>query len=77
MNLDVQQFKPEEVNVKVVNNYVVVNAKHEERNDEHGFISREFTRRYLLPSDVNPDAISSSLSSDGVLSIQAPPKVRH
>lgn len=74
MNLDVQQFKPEEVNVKIADNYVIVNAKHEERSDEHGFISREFTRRYLLPKDVNAEALTSSLSSDGVLSIQAPPK---
>ncbi|XP_018917625.1 protein lethal(2)essential for life [Bemisia tabaci] len=74
VNLDVQQFKPEEVNVKIADNYVIVNAKHEERSDEHGFISREFTRRYLLPKDVNAEALTSSLSSDGVLSIQAPPK---
>lgn len=75
VNLDVQQFKPEEVNVKVSDNYVTIHAKHEERSDEHGFISREFTRRYLIPKDVNAEALTSSLSSDGVLSVHAPPKV--
>lgn len=75
VNLDVQQFKPEEVNVKVVDDYLVVEGKHEERQDKHGFISRQFTRRYKLPQNVNLEAIASSLSSDGILSITAPKKV--
>ncbi|XP_050546703.1 alpha-crystallin A chain-like [Daktulosphaira vitifoliae] len=74
VNLDVQQFKPDEVNVKVVDDYVVIDGKHEERSDEHGFISRQFTRRYKIPENVDPNAITSTLSSDGVLSIGAPKK---
>ncbi|MDK3205690.1 small heat shock protein, partial [Escherichia coli] len=74
VNLDVQQFKPEEVSVKVVDGYIVVDGKHEERSDEHGYISRQFTRRYKVPDSVDPAAIKSTLSSDGVLSIGAPKK---
>lgn len=54
--------------------YVVVNAKHEEQRDEHGWISREFTRKYLIPEQCNLDEVKSSLSSDGVLSITVPRK---
>ncbi|XP_050422555.1 alpha-crystallin A chain-like [Adelges cooleyi] len=75
VNLDVQQFKPEEVSVKVVDDYVVIDGKHEERSDEHGFISRQFTRRYKVPDNVDPNTITSKLSSDGVLSIVAPKKM--
>nr|ACH85200.1 heat shock protein 20 [Trialeurodes vaporariorum] len=71
VNLDVQQFQPKEVSVKVVDGFLVVEAKHEERQDKHGYISRSFTRRYKLPKDINEDAIVSSLSSDGVLTISA------
>lgn len=74
VTLDVQQFKPEEIELKVVDKYVVVNAKHEERRDEHGFISRQFTRKYLIPEQCNLDQVSSKLSSDGVLTITAPRK---
>ena len=74
INLDVKQFKPEELNVKVVDGYVVVEGKHEERQDEHGFISRQFSRRYKLPDNVDPATVSSSLSSDGVLMVSAPKK---
>ncbi|KAJ6640738.1 Protein lethal(2)essential for life, partial [Pseudolycoriella hygida] len=37
--LDVQQFAPNEISVKTVDNDIVVEAKHEERQDEHGYIS--------------------------------------
>ncbi|XP_073996011.1 alpha-crystallin A chain-like isoform X2 [Rhodnius prolixus] len=72
VNLDVQQFKPEELKVKVVDDYLVVDGKHEERSDQHGFISRQFTRRYKMPEDVDKAALVSNLSSDGVLTLKAP-----
>ncbi|XP_012270089.1 protein lethal(2)essential for life [Orussus abietinus] len=72
--LDVQQFKPEEVNVKVVDKYVVVEGKHEEKEDEHGMISRHFMRKYMIPEQCDVEKVSSTLSSDGVLTITAPRK---
>nr|ARQ84037.1 heat shock protein [Liriomyza trifolii] len=72
--LDVQQFAPNEVTVKVVDKYIVVEGKHEEKQDEHGLISRHFSRRYLLPEGVNADAVTSQLSSDGLLTVRAPRK---
>lgn len=70
--LDVQHFQPNEISVRTENNSVVVHAKHEEKKDNHGFISREFTRRYDLPEGFKVEDITSSLSSDGILSIKAP-----
>ncbi|XP_050075583.1 protein lethal(2)essential for life-like [Anopheles maculipalpis] len=75
INLDVQQFTPHEITVKTVNNSIVVEGKHEEKQDEHGFISRHFVRRYVLPDEHDPKDVISSLSSDGVLTIVAPKKV--
>lgn len=72
INLDVQHFAPEEITVKTVDGYVMIEGKHEEKKDEHGFISRQFTRRYMLPEGCNPELVQSKLSSDGVLSIIAP-----
>lgn len=72
VNLDVQHFAPDEISVKTVDGYVVVEGKHEEKRDEHGFISRQFKRRYALPEDCNPETVESRLSSDGVLTVVAP-----
>jgi len=72
VRLDVKHFKPEEIKVKTIDNYIVISGKHEERADEHGFITREFTRRYALPHRCDPQMIVSSLKSDGILTIEAP-----
>lgn len=74
VSLDVQQFKPDEVSVKIVDNYIVVEGKHEEKEDDHGVISRHFIRKYLVPEQCDADKASSSLSSDGILTITAPRK---
>ncbi|XP_072938682.1 protein lethal(2)essential for life-like [Epargyreus clarus] len=72
VNIDVQHFAPDEISVKVVDRHVVVEGKHEEKRDEHGYVSRQFVRRYALPEGCLPDTVESKLSSDGVLSISAP-----
>lgn len=73
VNLDVQQFAPEEISVKATgDNTITIEGKHEEKQDEHGFISRHFVRKYVLPKGCNIEQVASSLSSDGVLTITAP-----
>lgn len=72
INVDVQHFAPEEVDVKVVDGQVIVRGKHEEKQDEHGYVSRQFVRRYALPQGCLPDTVESKLSSDGVLTVTAP-----
>ncbi|KAJ8920349.1 hypothetical protein NQ315_012011 [Exocentrus adspersus] len=77
-NLDVQQFKPEEITVKVTdNNTITVEGKHEEQKDDHGWISRHFVRKYVLPDNCDINKVQSKMSSDGVLSVIAPKKDAH
>ena len=54
--------------------YLAINAKHEERSDEHGFVSRQLSRRLLLPQDVDAKALQCNWSPDGVLTLLAPRK---
>ncbi|XP_071439512.1 protein lethal(2)essential for life-like [Hetaerina americana] len=70
--IDVQQFAPEEIMVKTVGDQVIVEGKHEEKKDQHGYVSRHFVRRYNLPQGIPPENVTSSLSSDGILTISAP-----
>ncbi|XP_075987033.1 protein lethal(2)essential for life-like [Anticarsia gemmatalis] len=72
VNLDVQHFSPDEISVKTADGDVIVEGKHEEKKDEHGFVTRSFTRRYELPENCDPANVESKLSSDGVLTITAP-----
>lgn len=73
VDLDVQHFDPKEVTVKVSgNNTIIVEGKHEEKKDEHGYISRHFIRKYVVPKGHDVEKIKSLLSSDGVLTITVP-----
>jgi len=72
--VDVSHFTPEEITVKTVDNTIVVSAKHEDRADDYGFVSRQFSRKYLIPQDIDPLSITSTLSPEGILTIQAPKK---
>lgn len=74
VSLNVQNFKPEEVTVKVAENNVIIEAKHEERNEDDSYVSRHFSRRYAIPDSCSIKDIVSTLSSDGILTIRAPPK---
>lgn len=74
MAIDVQQFRPKEISVKTQDNCIIVEAKHEEKPDEHGFVSRHFVRRYVLPEGCEATDVKTNLSSDGVLTITAPKK---
>ncbi|KAH8364601.1 hypothetical protein KR084_008684 [Drosophila pseudotakahashii] len=70
--MDVSHFKPSELVVKVQDNSVLVEGTHEEREDDHGFITRHFIRRYALPEGYEADKVASTLSSDGVLTVKVP-----
>lgn len=72
--LDVCQFTPDEISVRTVDNLLEVTGRHAQRMDQHGFVSREFTRTYILPMGVDPLLVQVSISHDGILCIQAPRK---
>ncbi|KAG8179159.1 hypothetical protein JTE90_023621 [Oedothorax gibbosus] len=71
LRFDVSQYQPEEIVVKTVDNKLQVQAKHEEKTDTKS-VYREYNREFLLPKGTNPEAIKSSLSTDGVLTVEAP-----
>nr|AFP54304.1 small heat shock protein [Paratlanticus ussuriensis] len=71
LRYDLSQYKPEEIVVKTVDNKLFIHAKHEEKTDSKS-VYREYNREFMLPSGTNPEAIRSSLSKDGVLTVEAP-----
>lgn len=70
--LHVQNFAPGEITVKTVDDTIVIEAKHEDRPDEHGEVSRHFRRNYRLPEGFNAKDVVSTLTSDGVLTVKVP-----
>uniref|UniRef100_A0A8B9WZP3 SHSP domain-containing protein n=1 Tax=Bos mutus grunniens TaxID=30521 RepID=A0A8B9WZP3_BOSMU len=68
VSLDVNHFAPEELTVKTKDGVVEITGKHEERQDEHGYISRCFTRKYTrvpslaAPKPGSPNSRKTSVS---------------
>ena len=79
LRFDVSSYTPEEIMVKTVDNKLLVHAKHEEKGEGKS-VYREYNREFLLPEGTDPEAIKSSLSRDGVLTVEAPlpkPALQH
>lgn len=66
-------YKPEEVNVRVKGNELMVAAEHKMEEEGH-FTHRQFKRRISLPSEVDVNTLVSKFGKDGVLSIEADKK---
>ncbi|XP_060926902.1 heat shock protein beta-8 [Limanda limanda] len=69
--VNVHSFKPEELNVKTRDGFVEVSGKHEEKQEEGGIVTKNFTKKIQIPGDVDAQAVFASLSPEGVLIIEA------
>ncbi|XP_066965175.1 uncharacterized protein [Macrobrachium rosenbergii] len=72
--MDVQDFNKDDLKIKVVDeNELVVEGK-VERKEGESVSTKTFCRKFVFPGLVNSEAVSSSMSSDGVLIITIPKK---
>ena len=70
VKLDLSGFKPEEIKVQLRGKELTVAGKH--RSEEGGFhLSRDYSRRVLLPDDADLSSVTSHLSKEGLLTIEA------
>ncbi|XP_058164943.1 heat shock protein beta-3 [Dasypus novemcinctus] len=68
--LDVVQFLPEDIIIQTYEGWLLIKAQHGTRMDEHGFVSRSFTRQYKLPDGVETKDLSAVLCHDGILVVE-------
>ena len=74
LKFNLEGYKPEEVNVRVKGNELMVTAEHKVEEDGH-FTHRQFKRQISLPLEVDVNTLVSKFGKDGVLSIQADKKL--
>ena len=53
LKLNVSHYEPKDLSIKVVGNRLIISGKHEKKSDEHGFVTREFTRELMIPEVIN------------------------
>ncbi|XP_016333005.1 heat shock protein beta-3 [Sinocyclocheilus anshuiensis] len=69
--LDVTQFKPEDILIQVFEGWLLIRGWHGVRMDEHGFVSRSFTRQYQLPDrQLQAGDLKAMLCHDGILVVE-------
>ena len=66
--LDFRDFTPEEIKIQLQKNELNVIGKR--LSEDH--MSRDYSRRILLPDDVDLSSVTSHLAKEGLLSIEAP-----
>ncbi|NXF08196.1 HSPB3 protein, partial [Smithornis capensis] len=68
--VDVVQFRPEDIIIQTFEGWLLIKAQHGPRMDEHGFVSRSFTRQYKLPDGVENKDLSALFCHDGILVVE-------
>ena len=75
--MDTHGFQPEDLQIKVKDNIVNIEAKHEEKKSDKtskSFTSKHLSKSYTLPQGCKMEDVKSNLSADGILMVSAPKK---
>ncbi|KAJ8705261.1 hypothetical protein PYW07_011088 [Mythimna separata] len=70
--IHVKDYAPEEISVKTADGFIVIEGKHEEKQDEYGFIARQFMRRFQVPEGCKIEEVQSRLTTEGLLIVSVP-----
>jgi len=71
MSFDVKEYDAENISVTVEEQTMIIKATR--RDERDGAVSvKEFSRKVNIPPDVDPEKLTSTLSSDGILTVEAP-----
>ncbi|XP_054720340.1 protein lethal(2)essential for life-like [Uloborus diversus] len=73
ISMDTANYQPEEITVKIVNDKIAISAKHEAKGKDVYEFS-EMYRSFDLPDNVDPATVTSHLSANGQLTVEAPLK---
>ena len=68
--LDFSGFKPEEIKLQLRGNELNITGKQISERDDF-YLSRDYSRRITLPNDVVLSTVTSRLSKEGLLTIEA------
>lgn len=71
--MEAHNFDPEEIYIQVNNNELTLHArKGTGSRGKRGLSDREFTKKFIIPDGVNIKQLKSTLSSNGILVVEAP-----
>nr|AAZ14793.1 33.6 kDa small heat shock protein [Choristoneura fumiferana] len=72
IKINVKRFKPEELRIKVKNQYIVVEGRHKTTATDNRFMANHFVQRFNLPPGSKQEEVTAVLNEKGVLIVSAP-----
>lgn len=48
-SVDVHDYRPEEIKVKTIGHTILIELKHDEKDDGFGVVTRSFSKKFILP----------------------------
>lgn len=73
VTIDVTGFKPENISVKIIEDYLIIDAKKENTD---GKVIQHVSHKYLLPADLDQDTIRSIMRDDKFLVVEGKPQLK-
>jgi len=71
--MDVKDFNPKDLSVRVVDDRVVVEGKYMQQSEDGSSVAaKEFYKEFNMPPSADIDQVATALSKDGVLTVKAP-----
>nr|UQK61695.1 small heat shock protein [Carpetania matritensis] len=72
LEFNVKEFRPEDLEVKLLGNNILQVTAHREDRTDSGMSKMRYLRKYTLPEGIDKEHIKPTLTKDGVLTIEAP-----
>jgi len=71
--MDVKDFNPKDLSVRVVDDRVVVEGKFMQQSEDGSSVAaKEFYKEFNMPPSADIDQVATALSKDGILTVKAP-----
>jgi len=75
ISIDVREYRPDDLDVKVENNNLIISAKHEIRENNE-IRTKVFEQKFSLPPGINPESVRSNLTREGTLVVTATKEIQ-
>ncbi|CEF69479.1 Protein lethal(2)essential for life [Strongyloides ratti] len=74
IKVNISHFTPDEISVNIIDDSIVIEGSHKEKNDDYGTIQRHFIRKYSLPNNIDTMSFTTTFQN-GILSISGKKKL--
>nr|QCT85315.1 heat shock protein 22 [Mimachlamys nobilis] len=69
LKMNLRDFEQENVKIKIEKDRLIISAK-QENAESNGCVSREITREFLIPENIDPETMNAVITDEGLLMVR-------